>query len=76
MAGRDIPDNVRIVTYVARGMESLRGFDIFMQAAKLLYERRRDVLFVVIGQDRVCYGGDQDVTGPLSFKQWERIWGH
>ena len=51
-------------------MESMRGFDIFMKAAKLLCQRRRDVLFVVVGDDRVCYGGDQDVIGQKSFKQW------
>ena len=60
---RIIPDDVRIVTYVSRGMESIRGFDIFMQTARLLCQRRKDVLFVVVGEDRVCYGGDQEVTG-------------
>src|SRR5205823_13984249 len=67
---RVVSDDVRIVTYVSRGMESLRGFDIFMQAAKLLCERRRDVIFVVVGDDRVCYGGDAELTGSKSFKQW------
>jgi glycosyltransferase involved in cell wall biosynthesis len=67
---RVIPDDVKIVTYVSRGMESMRGFDIFMKAAKLLCQRRQDVLFVVVGQDRICYGGDKDFTGNLSFKDW------
>ncbi len=67
---RLVPNDVKIVTYVARGMESMRGFDIFMKAARLLCRRRPDVLFVVVGQDRVCYGGDKEVTGPLSFKEW------
>jgi glycosyltransferase involved in cell wall biosynthesis len=70
VAGRDIPADVRIVTYVSRGMESMRGFDVFMKAAKLLCDRRKDVLFVVVGQDRVCYGGDRKVTGQQSFKEW------
>lgn len=65
-----IPADTRIVTYVARGMESIRGFDIFMQLAKRLYQRRADVLFVVVGEDRVCYGGDLDFTGTKSFKEW------
>jgi glycosyltransferase involved in cell wall biosynthesis len=68
--GRRIPDDVRIITYVSRGMESIRGFDIFMQAAKRIYERRPDVLFVVVGEDRICYGGDADFTGKASFKEW------
>src|SRR5262249_13456986 len=67
---RVIPDDVRIVTYVSRGFESIRGFDIFMQIAKRIYERRRDVLFVVVGEDRICYGGDEDFTGTKSFKDW------
>jgi glycosyltransferase involved in cell wall biosynthesis len=67
---RVIPEGTRIVTYVSRGMESIRGFDIFMKAAKLLYQRRQDVLFVVVGEDRVCYGGDEDFTGMKSFKEW------
>lgn len=65
-----IPDDVRMVTYVSRGMESMRGFDIFMKVAKLLCDRRNDVVFVVVGQDRVCYGGDQEVIGQQSFKDW------
>ena len=36
VGGRIVPDEVRIVTYVSRGMESIRGFDIFMNAAKLM----------------------------------------
>ncbi len=70
VAGRDIPADVRIVTYVSRGMESMRGFDLFMKAARLLCQRRQDVLFVVVGEDRICYGGDQEVTGGKSFKEW------
>jgi glycosyltransferase involved in cell wall biosynthesis len=65
-----IPDDVKLVTYVARGMESMRGFDIFMRFAKSLYQKRADVRFAIIGDDRVCYGGDQKHTGGKSFKEW------
>jgi glycosyltransferase involved in cell wall biosynthesis len=67
---RTFPGDVKIVTYVARGMESMRGFDLFMRVANVLCRRRRDVVFVVVGQDRVCYGGDQEVTGQKTFKEW------
>jgi glycosyltransferase involved in cell wall biosynthesis len=70
IAGRDISGDVRIVTYVSRGMESMRGFDIFMRAAQMLCQRRKDVVFVVVGEDRVCYGGDGEFTGQQSFKEW------
>jgi glycosyltransferase involved in cell wall biosynthesis len=67
---RVIPEGTRIVTYVSRGMESIRGFDIFMKAAKRIYQRRGDVLFFVVGEDRICYGGDEEFTGKKSFKDW------
>lgn len=68
--GRILSPETRLVTYVARGMESLRGFDVFMKFAKRLYERRQDVVFLVVGSDRICYGGDADFTGKQSFKEW------
>ena len=37
-----IPPGQRIVTYVSRGMESMRGFDIFMKVAKRVCDERRD----------------------------------
>lgn len=68
--GWDLPADKRIVTYVSRGMESIRGFDIFMQVAKRLCAERSDVIFVVVGEDRVAYGGDARFTGNQTFKQW------
>ncbi|MBW3541304.1 MAG: glycosyltransferase [Planctomycetes bacterium] len=70
IAGRRVPDDVRIVTYVSRGMESMRGFDVFMNVAKRLCDERRDVVFAVVGEDRVCYGGDEKFTGGKTFKEW------
>jgi len=67
---RDVPSGTKIVTYVSRGMEAMRGFDLFMKMAKRLYSRRPDVLFVVVGSDRICYGGDSRFTGGKSFKDW------
>jgi glycosyltransferase involved in cell wall biosynthesis len=49
-------------------MEMMRGFDIFMKAAKLICDERDDVRFVVVGSDRVAYGGDLRHTGGRSFK--------
>jgi glycosyltransferase involved in cell wall biosynthesis len=65
-----VPEGIRVVTYVARGMESLRGFDIFMRMAKVLGDRRKDVVFVVVGQDRIVYGGDNEIIGNRTFKEW------
>jgi glycosyltransferase involved in cell wall biosynthesis len=41
-----------------------------MKAANLLTKMRSDVIFVIAGQDRVCYGGDNRFTGGKSFKEW------
>jgi glycosyltransferase involved in cell wall biosynthesis len=68
--GREIPADRKLVRYAARGMESMRGFDIFMKFARRLARHRPDVLFVIAGEDRVCYGGDQAVTGGKTFKEW------
>jgi glycosyltransferase involved in cell wall biosynthesis len=66
---REIPSGVKIVTYVSRGFESMRGFDIFMKIAKRLCELRRDLLFVCVGSDRVCYGGDENRLEGETFRQ-------
>ena len=29
-----------------------------------------DVIFFVVGTDRICYGGDENYTGGKTFKQW------
>lgn len=69
IGNREIPASTRIVTYVSRGFESMRGFDIFMRAAKRIYEAYPDVLFVVVGSDRICYGGDEKRIKHKSFRE-------
>lgn len=64
-----IPDDVRIVTYVARGMETMRGFDIFMRVANRIAKEMLNVLFVVVGTDRVCYGNDLDHIQTKTFRE-------
>jgi glycosyltransferase involved in cell wall biosynthesis len=66
----EIPAGTKLVTYVSRGFEAMRGFDVFMKVAKRLCDRRSDVVFAVVGEDRVCYGGDARFTGGKTFKQW------
>ena len=71
IAGRQVDGDVRIVTYVSRGFESMRGFDVFMKAAKKIYTRFPNVLFFVVGTDRIAYGGDENYIAPFkSFKEW------
>jgi len=70
LGGRSLPVGTRVVTYVARGLESMRGFDLFMQVAGRICRARSDVLFVVVGGDESYYGWDALLTGGMSFKQW------
>jgi glycosyltransferase involved in cell wall biosynthesis len=69
IGGRRIGSDVRLVTYVARGFESMRGFDVFMKVAKRLCEARSDVVVVCAGSDRVCYGGDSKHIQAKTFRQ-------
>ena len=69
-AGWTLPEDKKIVTYVSRGMEAMRGFDIFMKIANRICKQRDDVIFVVVGEDRIAYGGDKRFTGGMTFKQW------
>lgn len=65
-----LPLGGKIVTYVSRGFESKRGFDIFLQTADRICRARPDVHVVVVGEDRVVYGSDASFTGGKTFKEW------
>ena len=64
-----IDPGTRIVTYVARGLESMRGFDVFMKLAKRVYQQMPNVVFVVVGADQVYYGGDLNRIPEKSFRE-------
>jgi glycosyltransferase involved in cell wall biosynthesis len=70
VAGRVIPPGTRVVTFVSRGLESIRGFDLFMRTASRIAQKRSDVLFIVAGGEEIHYGWDKLHTGAPSFKQW------
>lgn len=71
IAGRQVGPDTRVITYCSRGFESMRGFDIFMKAAKKIYSQYPDVLFFIVGSDRIAYGGDEQYIAPhKSFKAW------
>ncbi len=70
VAGVEIPEGHQVVTYVSRGFESLRGFDKFLQVADGLCRDRGNLTVIVVGEDRIAYGGDNKFTGGKSFKDW------
>ncbi len=68
--GRSISAGTKVVTFVSRGLESIRGFDIFMAVARRIARERADVLFVVVGNEETYYGWDKLHIGQPSFKKW------
>jgi glycosyltransferase involved in cell wall biosynthesis len=69
--GVNIPPGTRVVTYVSRAFESMRGFDVFMRTARRIYQQYPNVVFIVVGTDRVEYGFDKAyLEGKRSFRQW------
>jgi glycosyltransferase involved in cell wall biosynthesis len=70
LAGNSIGPETRVVTFVARGLEAMRGFDIFMEVAGRILRERPNVLFVIVGGEETYYGWDRLQTGTASFKEW------
>ncbi len=68
--GIRIGPETRVVTYVSPGLESVRGFDIFMKAAKIIAQEVPDALFLIAGAERTIYGHEPFHIGQQSFKQW------
>jgi glycosyltransferase involved in cell wall biosynthesis len=58
IAGRIIPPGTRVVSFVARSIDRLRGFDRFLAAANRLLQARSDVVCVVVGEPLVLRGLD------------------
>ena len=71
LAGVAVPAGTRVVTYVSRGFEAMRGFDIFMRTAQRIADQFPDVIFIVVGTERIAYGGDEGyLNGAKNFKEW------
>jgi glycosyltransferase involved in cell wall biosynthesis len=58
IAGRAIPDATRIVSFVARSLDRLRGLDRFLTAADAVLRARPDAMIVVVGDPIVRRGLD------------------
>ena len=64
-----LDDDLRVVTYVARGLEAMRGFDVFVQVANRIAAAMPDVVFVVVGAERSVYGNDLRHIRTKTFKE-------
>ncbi len=71
VCGVDLPAGARVMTYVSRGFESMRGFDLFLEAAARVTAQVPEAHVIVVGTDRIAYGGDAQYIAPAtSFKDW------
>ncbi|HVT89371.1 MAG TPA: glycosyltransferase [Tepidisphaeraceae bacterium] len=68
--GVTIGANTRVVTYAARGLESVRGFDIFMKVAKRISQEYADVVFLIAGDDHTYYGHEMHHIRHPCFRQY------
>jgi glycosyltransferase involved in cell wall biosynthesis len=68
LPGLDLSQAEEIVTFVARGMDSYRGFPQFMEAMALLLQRRPQCHVVIVAADRTAYG--PAAPGGISWKAW------
>src|SRR5262245_18200005 len=53
IAGHAIPEGTRVVSFVARSLDRVRGFDRFMAIANRIARAHSNVLFVVVGAPMV-----------------------
>jgi len=58
-----IPDGHRYITFVARGLEPIRGFHHFMRALPELQSAFPDLHAVIIGADQASYGPEPKEGG-------------
>ncbi|HEY9744743.1 MAG TPA: glycosyltransferase, partial [Oculatellaceae cyanobacterium] len=65
---RTWPADAPIVTYVSRGLEAMRGFDIFMEVAHRVCQKRPDVHFVIAGNPKTHYGSELINLPEKTFK--------
>lgn len=65
-SGRQLRRSDEVVTFVARNLEPLRGYHIFMRALPRIMAARRHAQIVIVGGDGVSYGAT-----PPTEKTWK-----
>ena len=66
--GRTLRREDEVVTFVARNLEPLRGYHIFMRALPRILKERPRAQILVIGEDRTYYG-----ASPPAGTTWKSI---
>jgi glycosyltransferase involved in cell wall biosynthesis len=67
---RTWPKDAKVVTYVSRGLEAMRGFDVFMEVAHRICQKRNDVHFVIAGNPKTHYGSEMIQVKEPTFKEF------
>jgi glycosyltransferase involved in cell wall biosynthesis len=67
-SGRQLNTSSEVVTFVARNLEPVRGYHIFMRALPSILARRPKAEIVVIGGDSTSYG-----AAPPAATTWKSI---
>jgi glycosyltransferase involved in cell wall biosynthesis len=65
-----LDDSRSIIGFAGRTLEAVRGFDIFVKVAEQVRSMRKDVQFLVIGDEATLYGNESAYLGGRSFKQY------
>ena len=66
--GRRLNKGNEVVTFVARNLEPLRGYHVFMRSLPEILRKRPNAHVVIIGDDKVSYG-----ASPPPGKTWKRL---
>jgi len=66
--GRQVGPSDEVVTFVARNLEPLRGYHVFMRALPEILRRRPNAQIVIIGRDGLSYG-----QAPPAGKTWKSV---
>lgn len=64
------PKDAPIITYVSRGLEAMRGFDVFMEVAHRISQKHPDVHFVIAGNPKTHYGSEMISIKEKTFKDY------
>jgi glycosyltransferase involved in cell wall biosynthesis len=65
-----LPEEAPVVGFTGRSLEAVRGFDVFLEAARRIRRIRPDARFLVLGNEQTLYGPESSHLGGRSFKQW------
>lgn len=67
---RTWPVSAKIVTYVSRGLEAMRGFDVFMEVAHRISQIDPNIHFVIAGNPKTHYGSEMITLKENTFKDY------